>query len=59
MKKMAKNSIVYPTLKISQKTRPKSDVFLAIWLNPKCVTFWSDSVLLWSDSSTITVKLKF
>ena len=24
---------------------PKSDAFLGIWLNSKCVTFWTDSVL--------------
>ena len=37
--------------KFSEKKRPKSDVpksdaFLGIWLNSKCVTFWTDSVFL-------------
>ena len=27
-----------------KKNRPKRDAFLGILLNPKCVTFWSDSV---------------
>ena len=32
--------------KFPKKNRPKSDTFLGILLNPKCVTFWSDSVYI-------------